>query len=150
MEKVDTDAFVVQGVSNEVRNDDPGSIGAVWAEFQKMELPGKLIRVLSEDVVCVYHDYRGTHVDPYRMTVGFRVPMDAVDVVGLSKVTVPAQTMQIFDVTGPQPETLVSQWKSIWDLPIHRSYVADYDIYDSTNPDRAIVHVGIATDISAP
>ena len=144
MEKTATEAFVVQGVSGEVRNDDQASIVALWGEFQKMDLHTALTKTLSNDVICVYHDYRGTHVDPYRMTIGLRVPPDAGDVAGLSKVTVPAQMMKTFEANGPQPDTIVAQWRAIWNLPLNRTYVADYDVYDSVTPDRVTIYVGIA------
>lgn len=144
MEKTTTKAFVVQGVSGEVRNDDPTSIVALWGEFQKKELHTALTETLSDDVICVYHDYRGTHVDPYKMTIGLRVMADAGDVAGLSKITIPAQTMRAFEANGPQPDTLIAQWNAIWKLPLDRTYVADYDVYDSASPDRVTVYVGIA------
>ena len=77
------------------------------------------------------------------MTIGLRVPSDAGEITGLRKVVVPAQTMKTFETDGPQPKTLIARWSEIWNLPLNRTYVADYDVYDSNAPDRVVVHVGI-------
>lgn len=143
MGQIECNGFVVQGVSQEVRNDDPQGIGALWAQFHGMELRSKLPHVLSEDVVCVYHSYLGSHLDPFTMTIGFRVAEEAEDVAGLSKVTIPSQSFELFDVNGPQPETLVQQWQLIWDSGLNRTFTADYDVYDHSMPDKVTIYVGV-------
>ncbi|MEO0883034.1 MAG: effector binding domain-containing protein [Pseudomonadota bacterium] len=138
-----TEAFTVQGISGRVENDDPVGIGALWDKVWKSDLHETIIDKLSEDMICVYHDYQGAHLDPFVMTIGFQVSINAADIGGLNKVNVPAQLMNRFEALGPQPDTLISQWGSIWEMPLKRTYIADYDVYDSINANKVTVHVGI-------
>ena len=138
-----TDAFIVQGISGRVQNDNPAGIGALWDKVWKSDLHKTIIDKLSDDMVCVYHDYQGTHLDPFVMTIGFRVSSNAADISGLNKADVPAQMTNRFETIGPQPDTLISQWGSIWEMPLKRTYIADYDVYDSANPDKVTVTIGI-------
>ncbi|MEJ8560931.1 GyrI-like domain-containing protein [Yoonia sp. GPGPB17] len=137
------DGFVVVGLSAKVRNDDPAAIGALWGAFRADAVRSKLGPDASEDVYCVYHDYDGGFMDPYRMTIGHRMPKSASVPIGLHCAEVPPQKIAIYEATGPQPDTLIAQWQAIWDGDLNRSYIADYDIYDKNNPDLVTVAVGI-------
>lgn len=55
----------------------------------------------------------------------------------------PRQSVVTYEVKGPQPQTLISQWQAIWGGDLDRAYLADYDVYDATNPDTISVRVGV-------
>lgn len=96
----------------------------------------------SEDVYCVYHDYEDGFMDPYRMTIGYRASLtDAPE--GLHIAEVPRQSVVTYEVKGPQPQSLISQWQAIWNGDLNRSYLADYDVYDATEPEVINVRVGV-------
>lgn len=136
------EGFTVVGLSKVVRNDDPAAIGALWTAFHSLNIRKKVGADASEDVYCVYHDYEGGFMDPYRMTIGYRTSSaDAPD--GLHRVDVPGQSVVTHEVKGQQPQALISQWQAIWNGDLNRSYVADYDVYDATDPEAVGVKVGV-------
>ncbi|WP_420337848.1 GyrI-like domain-containing protein [Roseibium sp.] len=134
--------FTVVGLSKVVRNDNPAAIGALWEAFQSYDVRTKLCVDASEDVYCVYHDYEGGFMDPYRMTIGYRVSSaDAPE--DLHSAEVPSQTVVTYEVNGPLPQSLISQWQAIWNGQLNRSYLADYDVYDATDPEAVSIKVGV-------
>ena len=139
--------FAVIGLSAVVSNDDPDAIGALWASFRAENIRVRLGPDASEDVFCVYHDYEGGVMDPYRMTIGYRATA-AAD--GLRRVTIPQQSMAVYDATGPQPQAVIAQWQAIWQSDLARRFVADYDVYDPRTPDTVRVHVGLNGPIPDP
>ena len=77
------------------------------------------------------------------MTIGYRCADDASCPQDLARMVVPRQRVAAFDASGPQPDTLVATWQSIWQSALERSFAVDFDIYDAASPDRAVVHVGV-------
>jgi len=135
------EGFTVIGLSKVVRNDDPVAIGAFWETFHSSDVRTKAGAVASE-VYCVYHDYEGGFMDPYRMTIGYRASSaDAPE--GLHRADVPRQLITTFEVKGPQPQSLISQRQAIWGGDLNRSYIADYDVYDAYDPETVSVKVGV-------
>ncbi len=135
--------FIVVGISKKVRNDDPAAIGALWEAFRKEDLNKRIGAEASKEIYCVYHDYEGGFMDPYRMTIGYRVPNSVPTPDGLHRSQVPSQRVVVYNVKGPQPEALVSQWQAIWNGDLNRSYLADYDIYNPNDPEAVSVVVGL-------
>lgn len=143
MQACQCEGFVVIGLSARVRNDDPAAIGSLWAQFQSRDLATVLGVSASQNVYCVYHEYEGGFLDPYRMTIGYRVSAATEIPAGLYRAQIAEQDMATFRAEGPQPETLIGQWQAIWQGDLNRAYIADYDIYDAARPDLVVVHVGI-------
>lgn len=142
MSQMQEEGFAVVGLSKVVRNDDPAAIGALWEAFHASDVRTKVGADASEDVFCVYHDYEGGFMDPYRMTIGYRASLtDAPE--GLHIAEVPRQPIVTYQVKGPQPQSLISQWQAIWRGDLDRSYLADYDIYDAADPEAVSVKVGV-------
>lgn len=137
------DGFVVVGISGKVRNDDPAAIGALWDAFRSDDVRSKLTLETSEEVYCVYHEYDGGFMDPYRMTIGYRLAVAPLVPEGLYLATVPKQKVMLYEANGPQPQTLIAQWQDIWNGDLDRSFIADYDIYDANNPELVKVAVGV-------
>ena len=136
------DGFAVVGLSKMVRNDDPAAIGALWEDFRSNSVHAKLGADASKDVYCVYHDYEGGFMDPYRMTIGHRVSSKSTPD-GLNRAEIPRQSVVTYRVNGPQPHSLIAQWQAIWNGDLDRSYLADYDVYDANDPDNVSVRVGV-------
>jgi predicted transcriptional regulator YdeE len=142
--KQDEDGFKVVGLSKVVRNDDPAIIGALWEVFRSSDVRTRIGADASKEVYCVYHDYEGGFMDPYRMTIRYRAPTtDAPE--GFHCAEIPKQSVMVYDVKGPQPQSLIAQWQSIWNGELNRTYLADYDVYDADEPEAVSVRVGVKT-----
>lgn len=138
------EGFSVVGLSERVRNDDPAAIGALWEAFHARNIRDEIGTEALNEVYCVYHGYDGGFLDPYRMTIGFRVPESLETPADLYRVKVPEQTFAVFMAEGPQPQTLISEWQAIWNGDHNRAYLADFDVYDANNPELVTVFVGLA------
>lgn len=136
------EGFTVVGLSKVVKNDDPSAIGVLWEAFHSNDIRTKVGADASENVYCVYHDYEGGFMDPYRMTIGYRTSSAEVPE-GLHRAVVPRQSVVKYEVKGPQPQSLISQWQAIWNGDLSRSYLADYDVYDAADPEAVSVKVGV-------
>lgn len=142
MSQSQEEGFAVVGLSNVVRNDDPAAIGALWDAFFARAVREKVGADDSAEIYCVYHDYEGGFMDPYRMTIGYRaLSADAPE--GLHSADVPKQTVVIYEVKGPQLQSLISQWQAISNGDLNLSNLADYDVYDAADPEAVSVNVGV-------
>lgn len=137
------DGFEVIGLSARVRNDEPSGIVALWSQFYKSRLREQLPGTDGSNIYSVYHDYEGDHSAPYIMTIGYSIPAGVACPEGLSCVAIPPQTYAIFETVGAQPEALISQWQTIWQSDLDRTYIADFDTYDAKNKGRVTVSVGV-------
>lgn len=136
------EGFTVVGLSKVVRNDDPAAIGALWEAFHASDVRKTVGVDAAEEVYCVYHDYEGGFMESYRMTIGYRASSSGLPE-GLHRADVPRQPVVTYEVKGPQPQSLISQWQVIWGSGLDRSYLADYDIYDAADPETVNVKVGV-------
>lgn len=143
MQTVQSEAFDVAGLSAVVSNAAPDGIAARWEAFRKSDLAAAVAGRASDDLYCVYHAYQGGAFDPYTMTIGYRLPPGGACPAGLSRAHVPAQRLAVFEVTGPQPGALVTQWQAIWQGDLPRRFDADFDRYPAEDPARVFVHVGV-------
>lgn len=139
------ESFEVVGLSKRVTNDDPASIGDLWETFRNSDLRSKVGDTASREVYCVYHDYDGGFAEPFCMTIGYRVSTRTKAPNDAHRVEIPAQYVVPFAANGPQPQTLISRWQTIWQSELSRAYVADYDVYDADNPDLVTVFVGVTS-----
>lgn len=138
-----SDGFDVIGLSAHVRNDEPAGIAALWARFHQSGVDAQMTEGAGSKLYCVYHDYEGDHAAPFMMTIGYRADDGAPCPDGCSRVSIPAQTLAVFEAKGPQPDALIATWQSIWQSDLDRVYAADFDTYDTQTPDRVTVRVGI-------
>lgn len=137
------EGFDVIGLSGRVQNDQPSGIMALWTAFHQSALRERLTDVLGNDFYCVYHDYVGDHSQPYFMTIGYRVSAGAACPEGLCRVTLPAQTIAIFETIGEQPKALISQWQAIWQSDLDRTYSADFDTYHAESLTTVTISIGV-------
>lgn len=136
------DGFAVIGLSQMVRNEDPSAIGRLWEAFRSNDLRALLGPHASREIYCVYHDYEGGVMDPYRMTIGYRMP-SATPVEGLHCADIPSQWMVSYAARGPQPQSVIAQWQKIWNSSLNRAYCADYDVYGADDAETVYIKVGV-------
>lgn len=120
-------------------------IGGLWQQFFAENILQKTPTSLNNDIYLVYTNYDGDYLDPYDTIIGSLVPMDAPLPSGLIEKIIPEQKYQVFCAKGTMPMAVVQTWQNIWQTPLHRNYIADFDIYSekSQHPDNAEVDIWV-------
>ena len=120
------------GIEIHTSNDHPDEIGACWQRFIEGELASQIPMRESDEIIACYCDYEGDHTEPYTFFLGCEVGPEAAAPSGMRKRRIPGGSFAQFSATGPMPEALMVMWQSIWEAPLDRVYVADYEIHDGS------------------
>ena len=110
------------------------------------KIPGK---APSRITYITYSEYENDYTGEYTCFMGEEV--DNLDNIpeGLSTHIIPAQTyIKFTSETGPIPKIIVDSWTKIWqmkELNSKRSYVSDFEVYDSRSSDlsKAVLDIYI-------
>lgn len=145
------EAFYIVGISVVTQSRRAtGDINALWERFFIEQIGSKVSEKQDDVIYAVYSDYKGNHTKPYRLTIGYKVPSDAVCPAGLHKVHVAAQDYAIVEAAGPQPQTLIESWSAIWQSDMPRTFQTDFEVYGPRFFDESIgevlIYVGVEKD----
>lgn len=135
------EAFTVVGIARRQSNDRPEEIGRLWQEFFAGGGAKQIANRKSDDIYAVYTEYEGDHTKPYTMVIGCEVTEIGALSTGLVAKTIPGGSYAVFDAKGPQPASIMAAWKQIWESPLARTYVSDFEHHRA--PDDVKVHVGV-------
>jgi predicted transcriptional regulator YdeE len=142
-ERVDREALALVGVETPASNEDPAPIGELWARFIGEGLAQRIPGALDGDVWAVYCEYEGDHTQPYTFFLGCRVPADTRAPAGMVRRDVPGGAFARVAAHGEQPRALIEAWQAIWELPLDRAYLADYERHPVDDPGQVEIFVGI-------
>ncbi len=133
MKTTKKDALKIVGISTKTINAPKKAevdIPALWQKFGSLDLANQLAEKKSSEVYCVYCNYEGDHTEPYTTLIGFSVPLDMDVPDNLVSVTIPANDYAVFvaegDLIGGKT---IETWQKIWQAPLKRDYVADFEVY---------------------
>jgi len=127
---VTREALELAGIETRASNEDPGPIGALWGRFFGDEAVGNL-EPAEDTIVAVYCEYDGDHTKPYTFFLGRRVALDAAVPEGLVRRRIEGGAFARFVAEGEQPVALIETWREIWETPLDRTYLADYEIHSA-------------------
>ncbi|MCA0399033.1 MAG: GyrI-like domain-containing protein [Bacteroidetes bacterium] len=140
-------ALHIIGIAIRTTNENGQSakdIPALWNEFlsgnKAAGIPGKT----SNDIYCVYTDYEKDYTRPYTTVLGCAVHSLENIPAGYTGITIPAGNYQSFTTSGNILEGIVfNTWQTIWNTPIDRAYIADFEVYGAraANPSQAEVDI---------
>jgi len=137
----DLGPFTVVGISAKESNDHPEGIGKLWQDFYAKGGAKQIPNRASDDVYAVYTEYEGDHTKPYTMLIGCQVSSVGTLPTGLVAKAIPGAKYAVFDASGPQPASVVATWVRVYQTPLQRAYVADFDRY--RGPTEVEVNVGV-------
>ena len=147
----DVNQFDVVGVSI-ITNNQKGAedINALWETFFTTKVGQKVSNKTDDMIYAVYSDYVGDHEQPYRLTIGYRVPeapSESTVAEGLHRVCVVDQSYAVLSATGKQPQALIETWTAIWSSDLERSYATDFELYGprffEEGVNEVLVHIGV-------
>lgn len=138
----------IAGLTARTGNHDPECgriIGGLWQSFIEDELAERMDELTSPYTIGLYSDY-GT--DDYDVTVGMAVSDACADRLlsgGMAVKTIPAGKYAKFSLTGNVVTAVQNAWAQIWQLPLDRSYAADFEEYlDQHEDGSASINIYVA------
>lgn len=144
-------------------NPETAKIGATIAKFFQGGYPAKIMNKENPDVTyAVYTEYApnfDVSKDEYTYFIGQQVSSFEQVEEGLTTLTIPAQMYAKFtSEPGQMPKVCIDMWYKIWAmneeaLGGQRTFVADFEVYDSRAMDPANtvldIYIGIKDQESA-
>jgi len=151
-EKMEKDSFQVIGISMRTTNEAGQSaqdIGGMWHRFLAEGFMEKIPNKADGAIYSVYMEYEGDFMKPYTVVLGCRVTsLDEIPE-GMRGIVVPGGQFKNFTAKGNLMEGAVNDaWKKIWETPLDRNYVADFEVYGekAQNPNDAEVDIYVGVN----
>ena len=144
MQTTQKDPIQIVGIELKTSNDVAlQTIPPQWQKFYQEGVLEKIPNKISQDVYGVYTHFR--HIGKYQecaysLIIGAAVSKVGKLPAGLVAAIIPPSNRQIFAVVGG-PMKVGEKWLEIWQQPLKRAFVADYEKYQ---PSGAIdIFIGI-------
>ena len=136
-------AITLVGIAARAANDRPEAIAALWQRFETEHILASIPHRVSDDVYALYTDYEADQHGEYTLLIGCAVERHDGLPDGLVARSIPAADYALVDASGPQPQSIVAAWQSIWAGDLKRAYSNDFDLYSAAEPGRVTVHVAL-------
>lgn len=123
----------VAGLTARTGNTDPNCpaiIGGLWQKFMEDDIAANMKQILSPHPIGLYSDY---DAETYDVTIGMVVAQNENP--ELSVKTIPAGKYAKFTIKGDVVTAVQDAWSEIWQMPLPRSYTADFEEYLTHNED---------------
>ena len=133
-EIIEQQAFSLAGISVRTINQNGQSkkdMMALWTRFMTDNLVQQIKDRVSDDIYCVYTDYKDDYLDVYTAVLGCQVNSLANIAEGFTGINIPAGKYQVYSLAGKFPENVRLAWQEIWDSNVSRKYTADFDLYSA-------------------
>ena len=134
----------VAGFSARTRNSSPDMgavIGGLWQKFFAdggyASIPGKI----SGKTMGIYTDYENDESGEYTFMTACAVEGDVPD--GFEVKTLSAGKYAKFIVKGNMMTAVGEFWQKLWQMPLDRTYIFDFEEYQNADPDNCEIHIYI-------
>lgn len=152
----DLPAFSIVGIEARTNNaKEMGKDGVIpkqWERFFRDGILEKISDKVDQTIYAVYTDYQTDRTGDYSFVLGAKVRDGAAPSVGFVLKKIPAQHYAIFTSNrGPVSEVVPAVWTTVWEREtsnhLHRSYRADFEVYDqrASDPKNTQVDVFVGT-----
>ncbi len=122
-------------------------IGSLWQRFEKEAIFSKIPGKTGNEVIAVYHEYEGDHMQPFSYFIGCKVKAATEVPEGLESISIPKAAYHKFVAKGKMPDCIGIQWQEIWESPIKRAYKMDFEVYDERSYDWSNAEVDIFVSV---
>lgn len=141
---IDLEQFSVIGIAVKTTNQDgqaQNDIGGLWQRFFNDSISNQIPNKVSDDIYCIYTNYESDVNGAYTTILGCKVASLENIPEGFTGKTIPKATFQLYKSIGKLPDSVLATWGHIWQTPIERKYLADFDVYGprSQDPNNAEV-----------
>ena len=156
MHKDTIQTFSILGISVDTSTDPSQSskdLKSLWDRVFYDHIKESIPQKLDSNLYCVYDHYQpiDSHLFSLRATIGCKVDPETPPSHDMSLAIVHQGGYQHYNVRGPFPETIVSQWSSIWtsNPPLPRSFVSDFEVYSEKFEDPHSPEMDIFVGVSS-
>jgi predicted transcriptional regulator YdeE len=141
------ETFNIIGIAIRTTNENGQSsqdIPALWNQFMSTGILAQIPNKIDDSIYCIYTDYEKDHTQPYTTILGCKVAhLDDIPAPLVGKV-MNAATYAKHTVKGNLMEGIVfNEWVKIWNTPMPRTFIADFEIYGqkAQDPNNAEVDI---------
>ncbi len=145
-------SFSIIGISVKTSN-EPGKaeidIPQLWQQFMSNQVVQKIPNKIDDTIYAVYTHYEGDYTKPYTTVIGCKVTTAASIPDGMIEVVIQQSNYYVHTAKGNLMDGIVfNAWLSIWQMPLKRSYRADFEVYNekSSNPTNAEIDIFIGIE----
>ncbi|HNX63614.1 MAG TPA: GyrI-like domain-containing protein [Oscillospiraceae bacterium] len=143
-EIVNLEEKVIVGLTARTGNTNPDIqkiVGGLWQDFMGKGISDSLKNKANPYCVGLYTNYNFEDVT-YDVTVGAEVSQNANP--ELSYKIIPAGKYAKFNIKGDVVRDVSNAWNEIWEMPLERTYTADFEEYLSNENGVADINIYIA------
>jgi predicted transcriptional regulator YdeE len=124
----------------------------IWGQFKTDDVMSKIKGKISEEVICVYDNYKELSKDRYevRVTIGSKVNQTKEIPEGMITTSVKPTNYQRFVAKGELPQCIMTEWESIWEKnnSLNRAFSTDYEVYGEKANDKVNGEMEIFLSVS--
>ncbi|WMJ21939.1 zinc ribbon domain-containing protein [Paludicola sp. MB14-C6] len=135
------------GVKATTQNNDPSMpqiIGGLWQKFYQDGIYASILNKASEKAYGIYSDYQANVNGPYQVTVGCEVTNVNSIPANTTIQVIPAGIYAKFIVKGHMQQAVASFWQQVWNIPLDRSYLCDFEEYQDDCMENAEINIYIS------
>lgn len=149
METQKIESFQVIGIAVRTSNENGQAaqdIPALWGKWMSENLIDQIPNRVDQELYCIYTDYEKDYTRPYTTILGCKVSNLTQIPEGMVGLAIEEANYQKFIAHGNLLEGAVfNEWTKIWQVPIDRAYIADFEVYGegATDPTNASVQIYI-------
>lgn len=142
---------IAAGVAARTKNSDPnmqGVIGALWGRFFGGGVYDSIMHKTDEKALGIYTEYEGDENAEFTVLAACAVS-EAPENGTLSVCKIPAGRYAKFVARGNMHTAVADAWRSIWQTPLPRSFVCDFEEYQNGDMENAEIHIyiGLKEDV---
>lgn len=130
--------FSVIGIAVKTTNKNgqaQNDISKLWQKFFNDNMINQIPDKISDDIYCIYTDYESDVNGAYTTILGCKVTSMENIPEGFVSKTILKAMFRLYKSTGKLPDSVLATWGHIWQTPIERKYLADFDVYGQKSQD---------------
>src|SRR4051812_40881586 len=127
MSEIELNGFTLIGLAlpKETTNENGQSnidCGSLWQKFEKGGYIEKIPHKISNDIIAVYHNYRGNDRNKtFSYFIGVKVKPGTIIPADMDSLILPRNKYQTFMAKGVMPNCISELWKAVWYANIERA-----------------------------
>ncbi len=134
----------IAGLAARTNNSSPDMENVISGLWQRFFAEGGYSAIpdkISGSALGIYTDYESDERGDYTFMTGCAVTGDAPE--GFEVRTLPAGKYARFTVVGDMVTAVKGFWQQLWEMPLDRTYVFDFEEYRNADPENCEIHIYI-------